>query len=99
MDNEPTDAQVFQEGQTVAQYVESEGWQRVKDKFTEKIMDLQSIKNLTTEKPDELIADIKARNTAIDILVEIMAELEGRADQHKTNTIKPPAKDNIILRD
>lgn len=93
-----TDAEIIQEGNEVVQYIESQGWQRVKEKFTERIMDLQSIKNLDGVKPEDLLADIRARNTAIDILTDIMSELEGRADQHKNNKIKIPTKDNFILR-
>lgn len=92
------DAEIFQEGNEIAQYIDSQGWKRVKEKFAERIMDLQSIKNLEGVKPEELLADIKARNTAVDILMDIISELEGRADQHKQNTIPIPAKDTIILR-
>lgn len=93
-----TDAQILQEGSEILQYIDSQGWQRVKDKFSERIMDLQSIKNLEGIKPEDLLADIKARNTAVDILMDIISELEGRADQHKNNKIKVPTKDNFILR-
>jgi hypothetical protein len=93
-----TEAEILQEGNEVTRYIESEGWKRVKDKFTERIMDLQSIKNLEGVSPEDLIAELKARNTAIDILMDIITELEGRADQHKQNTIPIPAKDTLILR-
>jgi hypothetical protein len=93
-----TDAEILQEGSEITQYIESQGWQRVKDKFMKRIMDLQSIKNLSGAKPEDVMADIKARNTAVDILMDIITELEGRADQHKNNKIPLPAKDSFILR-
>lgn len=96
MENE--EARIQQEGSTALMYVESAGWELVKAKFTEKIMDLQSIKNLVGTKSEELLADIKARNTAIDILIEIQQDIEGKAEQFKNNRIPENPESDIVLR-
>lgn len=83
MDNETL--QTVSEGERVQRLVEGEDWTYIKDLFSQEIMDLQSIKNLTGTTPEEVILDIKARNTAIDILMGIITKVEGRAAQHQGN--------------
>lgn len=88
---------VLREGQMLDDYTKSEGWAWIKDRLTEKIMDLQSIRNLEGTDPMMVVQDIKARNTAIEILEEIIKDVEGRAEQHSSNNQKTYVQEEIII--
>lgn len=92
MDNDTQ--KVLSEAETIISYVDSKGWQIVKEKFQQKIMDLQSIKNLEAKSSTGLASEIKVRNTVVDVLLEIIKEVEAKAEQHKGNI--PLMGDNII---
>lgn len=77
--------QVYQAGESVYNYVNSKGWQIVKNIFSEKISDLQSIKNLEAGTATKMMQDVKIRLAAVDILLEIIREVEGKAQQHQAN--------------
>lgn len=91
------DDKVFLEGERFENFVKSSDWNWIKDRFTQKIMDLQSIKNLEGSKPEEIMSDIKARNTAIDILLEIISDVEGRAEQHQNNKLPKITSEEIYV--
>lgn len=77
---------VISEGLRVTEFVASEGWRYVKQKFTEKIMDLQSIRNLDKTKSAMLMQrEIVVRELVVDTLMDIIKEIEGRASQHQGN--------------
>lgn len=76
---------IYQEGESVYNYVNSKGWQIVKNLFSEKIADLQSIKNLEAGTATKMMQDVKIRLAAVDILLEIVREVEGKAQQHQAN--------------
>ena len=79
-------AKIIAEGDTVYNYVNSQGWQKVKQIFTNKIIDLQSIKNLTKGVTATTLArEIATREAAVDILLEIIREVEGQAEQFSGN--------------
>lgn len=82
-----------QEGEKFQRINESETWAEIKGILTEKIMDLQSIRNLTDTDPEQIIIDLKARNYSIDTLLALIRDIEGRAEQHKAN--KPLIEDYI----
>lgn len=88
---------VLREGQMLDDYSQSEGWAWIKDRLTEKIMDLQSIRNLDGTNPRLVVQDIKARNTAIEILEELIKDVEGRAQQHRDNNKKTYVQEEIII--
>lgn len=67
--------------QKLRRMTESEEWGIVRRIFTDKIMDLQSIRNIN---PDEDGSEqIKARAIAIDYLMEFWREVNGRVEQHE----------------
>lgn len=76
---------VYAEGEATYNYVNSKGWNIVKDIFAQKINDLQSIKNLEAGTATKMLHDVKIRLAAVDILLEIIREIEGRAQQHQAN--------------
>lgn len=92
------EARIQKQGGDAAMYIQTEGWNLVKEIFQNEIMDLQSIKNLDSSKPDELLADIRARNTAIDILMKVIRLVEGKAEQFKNNRVPDAPTGDIITR-
>lgn len=85
------------QGQMVEDFTKSDGWRWIKDRLTEKIMDLQSIRNIAEGDPQQVVLDIKARNAAVDILIEVIRDLEGRASQHANNKPPLPETNEIII--
>jgi len=79
-------AEMEREGQMIEDFSKSDGWRWIKDRFTEEIMDLQSIRNIDPQlSPEGVVLDIKARHTAVDILLKMIQKVEGRASQHANN--------------
>lgn len=88
MDNPDNETdKVMSEGEMIANYAKSDGWHYVKDTFTAEIMSLQSILTLTGKTPEERDREIAARSMAIEILMELMRKVEGRASQHEGNKL------------
>ena len=91
MDNHLQDKETIQiltEGTKATDIVSSETYAYLKDRFMEKLLDLQSIKNLPDGTPEQVVMDIKARNTAMEIILEVFKELEGKAEQYKGNQVE-----------
>lgn len=86
---------VLSEGEIIKNLVEGDGWKMVKEKLVNKMLDLQSVLNLDPTDANELVIDIKARKTAIEILKEWLAEVEGQLDQYETNK---PLIDDYVMR-
>jgi hypothetical protein len=98
MDKDLETLKTEQEGQLVNDYVKSDGWQYVRDRFTEKIMDLQSIMNVDPD-PNNVIVDLKSRKMAVDILMDLIRDIEGRASQHENNSpILTTQSEEIIVQ-
>lgn len=96
MDNET--AQIVTEGDAVYNYVNSKGWQEVKQIFTDKIIDLQSIKNLSKGVTATTLArEIATREAAVDILLEIIREVEGKAQQFDGNRNLTKNPEEVIV--
>jgi hypothetical protein len=93
MDNETIQTQ--REGQLIADYVKSDGYRWLKDRLMEKIMDLQSIMNVDGS-PENVIVDLKARRMAVDTLVSLIKQIEGRAEQHSNNQVSEVTEEIII---
>jgi hypothetical protein len=69
-------------------FVNGDVWHLIKGKIMTKIMDLQSIKNLGHDGEDaqNIISEIRSRNAAVDILIEVVREIEGEASQYANNS-------------
>jgi hypothetical protein len=87
--------QVQAEGQMIADYVKSDGYRWVKDRLMEKIMDLQSIMNVDGN-PETVIVDLKARRMAVETLVSLIKQIEGRAEQHTNNAVAQVTEEFIV---
>lgn len=89
---------INREGQMIDDFTKSEGWTWIKDRLTERILDLQSIRNINDKlSPEEVVLDIKARNTAVEILLEVIRTVEGRASQHANNNHLTEIHEEIIV--
>lgn len=85
------------EGELLQMLVEHDAWPLARKKLTDRILDLQSIKNIDTSDVQTLVTDIKARNAAVDILMEWLREIEGIADQHKNNQLNVTEEDSYVV--
>jgi len=89
---------IQREGQMIDDFCKSEGWTWIKDRLSENILDLQSIRNINDKlSPEEVVLDIKARNTAVEILLEVIRKVEGRASQHSNNNQVITTHEEIIV--
>ncbi len=96
MDNETQ--KVFNEGRALDDFTKSDGWRIVEDIFTQKIQDLQSIKNLTGTTPTQIVQDIKVRTTVVDVLMEILKDIKGRAEQFNGNQPLTQSDEKIVYQ-
>ncbi len=76
---------IYSEGETISDYTKSKGWSIVKEKLTNKILDLESVRNINLGSPQEIPIQVTARIVAGDILKELINEIEGIGDQHSAN--------------
>lgn len=84
------------EGSQLKSLVGNEGWPVARAMLEAKIIDLQSIRNITATDAAEVIIDIKARTAAIDIILEWLRQVEGTARQHEGNQIILEETDAIM---
>lgn len=72
--------------------VEHEGWEIVREKFANAVMDMQSILNIADADPQAMVIELKSRAMAISVLRDWMADIEGTAEKSKNfNQVKPKA--------
>lgn len=77
--------QVFSEGEAISDYVRTKAWKIVKEKFSEKIMDLQSVMNIKHLEPEQMAREVFARQLACDYILALIKDVEGIASQHDAN--------------
>lgn len=87
---------IYAEGEAVADYVHSKAWIQVKQIVADKILDLQSVLNIKRGSPTDMAQEVYARQLAAEYLMDIIREVEGRAEQHQSN--KTLMGDTIIIR-
>lgn len=95
---EPMDAetqQVFSEGEAISDYVRTKAWRIVKEKFTNRIMDLQSVMNIKHLEPEQMAREVFARQLACDYILDLIKDVEGQAAQHNSN--KSLTQDSIQI--
>lgn len=74
------------DGEEVANLLTSRGWNVIKDKLDQRILDLQNINNLDLEKPDTLPIQLAARKMAVDeIWAWLKGDVYGYAEQQLQN--------------
>lgn len=75
---------VLQEGEMVANFVESDGWRWARDRFLELVKENESVLGIKMGKNwQDVVVELGARQLAVQIVTEWIAQVEGRASQHK----------------
>lgn len=77
------ESKIRTDAQEMYYMTKSEGWRVARQLLENKIIDIQSVRNLNVDNADGLVVDIKARNAAIDIIMGWLREIEGGAEKHK----------------
>ena len=73
----------------VRNMTESDGWKIVKDKLDARILDLQNINNLDTEKIDTIPAQLASRKMTVDTLFTwLKSDVYGFIEQQASNNAK-----------
>lgn len=83
---DPETKKELSDGEEVANLLESRGWDVVKTKLDNRIIDLQNINNLDGDKPETLSIQLAARKMASDLLFGwLTSDVYGFAEQQKAN--------------
>lgn len=83
--------EIQKKGRALADMVESAGWGYVEPALKEKILDLQNINNIESTEANEVLAEIKARKMAADILYQwLKIDVYGDLEQTESNEALMP---------
>ncbi len=73
----------------VKSLLESDGWRIIKEKFDNRVLDLQSIRNIDMTKPDTLNIQLAARSMAVDeMMAWLKSDVIGFVEQQENNNAK-----------
>lgn len=73
--------QIISEQKTIANLVGHDGWKIARQKFVDKMLDLQNAFNIEDTDPTKMLIDLQARKMATGILHDFLREIEGTAQQ------------------
>ena len=77
---------IVSEGEHFADLVKSKGWGLVKDQvITPFLMDMQSVRNIKRSSVTDMAREVYARQIAVDYVLDMVKQIEGRAEQHAQN--------------
>lgn len=85
--------------QQVAAFVKSEGWGSVREKLTNKIIDLQNAFNIEDKDAEKMLIDLRARKMATEMLFGWLQEIEGTNDQYNANKLTLNSKPYMVRED
>lgn len=71
------------------------GWRLVREKLTNKVIDLQNAFNIESDDPQKMLIDLHARKLAATMLFDWLREVEGDAQTHVENE-KPLDKSYVV---
>lgn len=78
--------QVYDEGELFLQLVQHKAWGLAKELvFTPGLLDLQSVQNIKHTGPTDMAREVFARQLACDYVMNMLKDIEGRAQQHVAN--------------
>lgn len=83
--NDRETQKVLTDGEELAMMAKSRGWGIAREMLVDKILDLQNIHNVDDTSIDKVLADIKARKLAAQILFEFKNAVEGKVEQYEAN--------------
>lgn len=88
MDDKET-KEILTEADHVKSMLNSDGWKSVKAKFDVRVLDLQSIKNIDTTKPETINIQLAARIMAVEYMMDwIKQDVIGFVEQQENNTAR-----------
>ncbi len=79
---------------TLKALVAHDGWSLAREKFTEKILELQNAFSIEDSTPEKMVIDLQSRKIASSVLFDFLREIEGTASQADEASIK--SKDYIV---
>jgi hypothetical protein len=81
--------QILTSADHVKSLLNSDGWKIIKEKFDNRVLDLQSIRNIDTTKPDTLNIQLAARMMAVDHMMDwLNKDVIGFVEQQENNNAK-----------
>jgi hypothetical protein len=80
---DPETKKVLKEGETVRALVAHDGWPIVRRKYNEMVMSLGDVFSIKEQDPQKAFLQIAARQIAIELAMNWIAEVEGRARQQE----------------
>lgn len=84
MDKETTE--ILTEGESMRELTTSRGWRLAKIKLLDKIVELDSISSLETDRDAaDMLQEINGRQVVIKMVLDWIKEVEGRSGQHVNN--------------
>lgn len=88
---------ILSDAERLSELSKKEEWKLVKAIFTEKIFSLSDITSFDETEPTNLAVKIKANQEAIKILIDVLNEVEGKAqsDAHYKDQFKEINEDYI----
>jgi len=93
-------AQIMTDGEEIRAMTEGKGWDLVHGKLKLRVIDLQNINNLDTEKLETIATQIAARKMASDLIYEwLKIDVYGAIEARDTNIQNPlPTEDTYMDR-
>ena len=85
---------IVSEQKKLADLLGNEGWVIARNKFAEKVLDLQNAFNIEDKTPEEMVIDLRARKMATILLWDFLKQIEGAAEMPEAPT--PTTKDYIV---
>lgn len=76
---------VMTEGEQLALMVRGDAWAIAKRMLNQKLLELGNILSITAEEKERVVAELGARQMAIETVIKWVNELEGVASQHENN--------------
>ena len=78
---------IYTEGETISDFLKTKAFKIIEQKFTDKIMDLQNIFNITATTPAGMAKEIQVRQLAVKYMYDLLREIKGQAEAHDANKL------------
>lgn len=77
--------QIIKDGEALTNFTDLPAWTMIKQMFTDRITDLQSVMNIDAKTPTDVAREVIARRMAVDYMFELLKDIEGKAQQYRAN--------------
>lgn len=91
-------AELVRNEKNIEDLCKHEAWPQVKQKFIDKVLDLQSTQNIPLGDPVAMAIEVQSRNMSVDVLMEWMRDIEGSAQKSKDTSFLIK-KESYIIRE